>query len=215
MTSVWPALCPPWKRTTMSACSDSQSTILPFPSSPHWDPTTTTLAMRRLSSASATPGIISKRQRLVRHSDPHRTGNNTLQASRHGRDGASRPQPNCLILRVLFTPCRRAPLTTADDLALSKAISRQHRGGERYVSRSCAARAALRRAADARPTHAVALSADRSGLLHGRWARRRTKHRRFKQSLVCVRHLTSVGGGVPHAKTSSWLGGSHGKQDGS
>src|SRR5581483_663213 len=46
MTSVWPALWPPWKRTTMSACSDNQSTILPFPSSPHWAPTTTTLAIR-------------------------------------------------------------------------------------------------------------------------------------------------------------------------
>src|SRR5262249_47244059 len=122
--------------------------------SPHWDPTTTTLAMRRLSSASTTPGIISKRQRIVRHSDPHRIGNETLQANRRGRDGASRPQPNCLILRVLFTPCRRAPLTTADDLALSKAISRQHRGGERYVSCPCAARAGVaprcRCSADAR-----------------------------------------------------------------
>src|SRR5690242_9838755 len=29
----------------MSACSDNQSTILPFPSSPHWAPTTTTLAI--------------------------------------------------------------------------------------------------------------------------------------------------------------------------
>src|SRR5712692_1820972 len=29
----------------MSACSESQSTILPLPSSPHWAPTTTTLAM--------------------------------------------------------------------------------------------------------------------------------------------------------------------------
>jgi hypothetical protein len=28
----------------MSARSDSQSTILPLPSSPHWEPTTTTLA---------------------------------------------------------------------------------------------------------------------------------------------------------------------------
>src|SRR5678815_1124150 len=45
MTSVWPALCPPWKRTTTSARSDSQSTILPLPSSPHWAPTTTTLVM--------------------------------------------------------------------------------------------------------------------------------------------------------------------------
>src|ERR1700730_17054409 len=47
MTRVWPALCPPWKRTTMSACSDSQSTILPLPSSPHGEPTTTTFAMRK------------------------------------------------------------------------------------------------------------------------------------------------------------------------
>src|SRR5437762_10850308 len=31
----------------MSACSDNQSTILPFPSSPHWAPTTTTLAISR------------------------------------------------------------------------------------------------------------------------------------------------------------------------
>src|SRR5690348_12810082 len=29
----------------MSACSDNQSTILPFPSSPPWAPTTTTLAI--------------------------------------------------------------------------------------------------------------------------------------------------------------------------
>ena len=46
------------------------STIFPFPSSPHWDPTTTTLAMRRLSSASVTPGISSLQQGLVRHRDP-------------------------------------------------------------------------------------------------------------------------------------------------
>ena len=49
ITRVWPALWPPWKRTTMSACSDSQSTILPLPSSPHWEPTTTTFAMRTSS----------------------------------------------------------------------------------------------------------------------------------------------------------------------
>src|SRR6476620_8225871 len=45
MTSVWPALWPPWKRTTTSARSESQSTILPLPSSPHWAPTTTTFAI--------------------------------------------------------------------------------------------------------------------------------------------------------------------------
>src|SRR6187397_1428147 len=48
MTSVWPALWPPWKRTTPCACSVSQSTTLPLPSSPHWVPMTTTfLPMRR------------------------------------------------------------------------------------------------------------------------------------------------------------------------
>src|SRR5690242_15411653 len=40
-TIVWPALLPPWKRTTMSAFSASRSTILPLPSSPHWAPTMT------------------------------------------------------------------------------------------------------------------------------------------------------------------------------
>src|ERR1700712_924347 len=46
MTSVWPALWPPWKRTTPCAWSVSQSTTLPLPSSPHWVPTTTTLRPR-------------------------------------------------------------------------------------------------------------------------------------------------------------------------
>src|SRR5271169_2785287 len=50
MTRVWPALWPPWKRTTISACSDSQSTILPLPSSPHWEPTTTTLPISASSA---------------------------------------------------------------------------------------------------------------------------------------------------------------------
>src|ERR1700732_2656205 len=40
-TIVWPALLPPWKRTTASARSASRSVILPLPSSPHWAPTIT------------------------------------------------------------------------------------------------------------------------------------------------------------------------------
>ena len=40
-TIVWPALLPPWKRTTASPCSASRSVILPLPSSPHWAPTIT------------------------------------------------------------------------------------------------------------------------------------------------------------------------------
>ena len=43
---VWPALLPPWKRTTMSACSARRSTTFPFPSSPHWAPTITVDGMR-------------------------------------------------------------------------------------------------------------------------------------------------------------------------
>ena len=38
---MWPALLPPWKRTTASACSASRSVTFPFPSSPHWAPTIT------------------------------------------------------------------------------------------------------------------------------------------------------------------------------
>src|SRR5512146_506921 len=56
MTSVWPALWPPWKRTTISARSDSQSTILPLPSSPHWAPTTVTLAISLLHFLRRTVG---------------------------------------------------------------------------------------------------------------------------------------------------------------
>src|ERR1700752_2729305 len=42
ITSVWPALCPPWKRATAAARSVSRSTTLPLPSSPHCAPMTTT-----------------------------------------------------------------------------------------------------------------------------------------------------------------------------
>src|ERR1700704_22180 len=42
ITSVWPALCPPWKRATAAARSVSRSMTLPLPSSPHWVPMMTT-----------------------------------------------------------------------------------------------------------------------------------------------------------------------------
>src|SRR5919205_3227929 len=59
MTSVWPALWPPWKRTTTSARCDSQSTILPLPSSPHWAPITATFAIRN------SPGSAQRGRRAV------------------------------------------------------------------------------------------------------------------------------------------------------
>src|SRR5579883_1380478 len=52
---VWPALLPPWNRTTMSARFDSQSMILPLPSSPHWAPITVTLAMNFRTQIAAQP----------------------------------------------------------------------------------------------------------------------------------------------------------------
>src|SRR5580700_9042593 len=42
ITSVWPALCPPWKRATAATRSVSRSTTLPLPSSPHCVPMMTT-----------------------------------------------------------------------------------------------------------------------------------------------------------------------------
>src|SRR5436190_2318456 len=48
-TIVWPALLPPWKRTTTSAFSARRSVILPLPSSPHWAPTTTMEGISRSS----------------------------------------------------------------------------------------------------------------------------------------------------------------------
>src|SRR5215469_5658110 len=42
MTSVCPALWPPWKRATAAARSVRRSTTLPLPSSPHWVPMMTT-----------------------------------------------------------------------------------------------------------------------------------------------------------------------------
>src|SRR5688500_10922220 len=43
MWTVCPAFAPPWYRTTQSARSAITSTSFPFPSSPHWAPTTTTV----------------------------------------------------------------------------------------------------------------------------------------------------------------------------
>ena len=62
ITSVWPALWPPWKRTTPCARSVSQSTILPLPSSPHCVPMTTTFR-RAHSSLHCLASALSGRSR--------------------------------------------------------------------------------------------------------------------------------------------------------
>src|SRR5262245_47050463 len=93
ITSVCPALWPPWKRTTPSALSVSQSTILPLPSSPHWVPTTTTLfAMLSRASpitADRLPRLASAHQRGATHDPFHQGGPNPRRVPapprRHGR----------------------------------------------------------------------------------------------------------------------------------
>src|SRR4029079_17142059 len=90
MTSVWPALWPPWKRTTISACSDNQSTILPFPSSPHWAPTTTTLAISLVFPATQ---VVSARSRRTR-SDNFSGSWVHLPSQNHGRGRSHARQPN-------------------------------------------------------------------------------------------------------------------------
>src|SRR5919201_6293436 len=47
-TTVWPALLPPWKRTTTLTWGVITSTTLPLPSSPHCAPITTMLGMPAL-----------------------------------------------------------------------------------------------------------------------------------------------------------------------
>src|SRR5437763_2454480 len=68
MTSVWPALWPPWKRTTPCALSVSQSTILPLPSSPHCVPMTTTF----LPMGSEAESVKESGNRCVRRLSPTR-----------------------------------------------------------------------------------------------------------------------------------------------
>src|SRR5258707_4621349 len=101
----------------MSACSDSQSTILPFPSSPHWDPTTTTLAMRRLSSASAMPGTISKRQRFLPPVGPLDQGLNTPPGKLVGLRRSSPSAAQLPDFAGLIHPLASPVLTTPDDFA--------------------------------------------------------------------------------------------------
>src|SRR5882672_676604 len=82
-TTVWPALLPPWKRTTTFTCGVITSTTFPLPSSPHCAPTTTMLGMalplrlgemplRLLQHVShrqrtlAAPGQVQRQQRIGR-----------------------------------------------------------------------------------------------------------------------------------------------------
>src|SRR3954469_1563301 len=117
MTSVWPALCPPWKRTTTSACSDSQSTILPLPSSPHWAPTTTTFATGqpsettvtlRIKKPGARPGSGENLARSLHRSGPVRQGLNCRAGEPPALRRARLPGPR----RPVKRPDLRKPAMT-------------------------------------------------------------------------------------------------------
>src|SRR3954471_14422863 len=88
---VWPALLPPWKRTTTSACSARRSMTLPLPSSPHWAPTITVPGISCESVGGATP------RRVPAGPDPAHSGGAleaqeprvlTLEGERHVAEAA-------------------------------------------------------------------------------------------------------------------------------
>src|SRR5688572_27079096 len=66
-TTVWPALLPPWKRTTTFTCGVMTSTTLPLPSSPHCAPTTTMLG---IPSPSQLPEVLHRIRQHLRHRHP-------------------------------------------------------------------------------------------------------------------------------------------------
>src|SRR4030095_6474159 len=65
--TVWPALLPPWYRTTTSTCEASTSTSLPLASSPHCAPTTTMLGMTTLLEPGEVPGGIGEQLTRAQH----------------------------------------------------------------------------------------------------------------------------------------------------
>src|SRR3989442_10908298 len=70
-TSVWPALLPPWKRTTTSAPAARRSTTFPFPSSPHCVPMMTVAGIR-LETQLLRRDDLGQRAQRVEHVERHR-----------------------------------------------------------------------------------------------------------------------------------------------
>src|SRR5213596_3025611 len=92
-TSVWPALLPPWKRTTTSALAARRSTTFPFPSSPHCVPMMTVAGIR-LGVCSGNHGERGERagererqaqRRLTRRAGRHAAGGRSEHAARSPR----------------------------------------------------------------------------------------------------------------------------------
>src|SRR5688572_1671591 len=88
MTSVWPALWPPWKRTTPATRSVSRSTILPLPSSPHCAPITTTLRFIAPRSLMDSPADQIQQQHAADHARQAPQPQLPVGESRHHRQHA-------------------------------------------------------------------------------------------------------------------------------
>src|SRR5205823_10398177 len=81
---VCPALWPPWYRTTIDISLARRSVSLPFPSSPHWVPTTTVAGTR-----------VSLSWTTWRYADPSRPDSSCAGAERDGagaREREARPR---------------------------------------------------------------------------------------------------------------------------
>ncbi len=106
ITSVCPALWPPWKRTTPWAWSVSQSTTLPLPSSPHWVPTTTTFfAMAALAHCLDVPVLAALDEPPV---TTQFTARGFVSGEIHDHDFAARAQLiHFLPERAIFRGIRR------------------------------------------------------------------------------------------------------------
>src|ERR1700761_9078739 len=99
ITSVCPALCPPWKRATACARSVSKSTTLPLPSSPHCKPITTRFLP------------------IARHPQEGQ--------SHHHADQAAPAQLRCLGLRELGHQALRGPGIHERQYALEHQVERK------------------------------------------------------------------------------------------
>src|SRR3984885_12672589 len=66
ITTVWPALLPPWYLTTYCTLSPSRSVALPLPSSPHWAPISTMAGILFTPFTRRKPLAAQARQGLLR-----------------------------------------------------------------------------------------------------------------------------------------------------
>src|SRR6266487_39893 len=130
MTTVCPALLPPWYLTTKSTLSPSRSVALPLPSSPHCAPASTMAGIRRslpCSGGAAVPGVAGQHRRGLAAA----VGQELLAAPRlvilaDGRGGPAeqkeRPQETAIGLvlprnRALPAPARAAQQIEAPVIA--------------------------------------------------------------------------------------------------